>query len=424
MQKLLFGLAGLNLILAGYLAVVLLERNAGKSSSAVEANASLSASAVNSAREVADEYRPPAPRFTWASLASPDLRRYAHNLRQVGCPEETIHEIMLAEVNRLYRAQEQALKVRSDDVAPWETAARPDRRSGESRLRQLLEEKRALLKELTGVDVGIDMPSRLAGRNVADFENAFAAVPEFKRDQVRAIQEQYWAQSDEIKQRTLGYLEPEDREEFLRIKAERRAALAEILTPRELQDYEIKSSATAASLKNRFEGFEPSDEEFRKIFDFMQPLDEQYSLSRRNPDPLDREFTASRAQAEQDLQAHFRSVLGEDRYAEYQRSRDPAYRKISQLGAEAGLPHDSVLQAYQAQQQMREQWGRIQQSPDLTQEQRAQQLLDLLAHGQQTMQQLFGDKGAQILRQMPDVRMAERYGILPRDPGAKTTHSP
>ena len=92
-----------------------------------------------------------------------------------------------------------------------------------------------MLKELTGVDVGIDMPPRLAGRDLQKFEGAFAAIGEDKRDQVRAVQEKYWEQSDEIKQRTVGYLEPEDRDEFLRIKTERHDALAKVLTPAESQ---------------------------------------------------------------------------------------------------------------------------------------------------------------------------------------------
>jgi hypothetical protein len=331
-------------------------------------------------------------------------------------------------VNRLYGIQEAALKVRPDDVAPWEKPGSIDRKSGESKLRQLLEEKRSLLKELTGVDVGIDMPSRLAGRDAEKFETAYATISEDKRDQVRAIQEKYWAQSDDIKQRTVGYLEPEDREEFLRIKNERRDALAQVLSPRELQDYELKTSDTASTLRSRFDGFEVSDEEFRKLFDVAQPLDEQFSIGRRNPDPLDKEFTAARTQAEKDLTEQIRSVLGDDRYAEYQRTRDPAYRAISQAGAEAGLPKDSIVQAYEAQQQIQAESKRVLQDPSLSQEQRAQTLAEMRNQAQARMQQLFGDKGAEILQRLPNVRMAERYNLppnaIPVTPNADGLHLP
>jgi hypothetical protein len=176
--------------------------------------------------------------------------------------------------------------------------------------------------------------------------------------------------------------------------------LAQVLTPQELQDYEMQTSATAPALRARMEGFDISDEEFRKVFNFMQPLDEQYSLSRRNPDPVNQEFTAARTQAEQSLQDYIHEVLGDDRYAEYQRTRDPVYRTLQQAGMEAGVPQESILQAYQAQQQIQEDAKRVMQDPSLTQEQRAQSLQQIQTQAQQTLQQLFGDKANQVLQRL------------------------
>jgi hypothetical protein len=415
MQKIILSLVGLNLALAGYLVVALTHPTPRTRASAANGSAvapsDTNVAAASRLKPAASINRSSGEKVTWASLASSDLRRYAENLRRVDCPEQTIKDIMLAEVNRRYAIQERALKLRPDDVAPWETAAAYDRRGNETKLRQLLEEKRTLLKDLTGVDVGIDMPSRLAGRDVEKFEGAYTAVPDAKRDQVRAVQENYWAQSDDIKQRTMGYLEPEDRDEFVRIKNERRDALAKVLTPGEMQDYELKTSETAPALRNRLKSFEITDEEFRKVFDFVQPLDERYSLTRRNPDPVSEEFTASRTKAEKDVQEYLRSVVGDERYAEYQRTEDPVYRSISQAGAEAGLPKESILLAYQAQQQMQDESKRILQDPALTQEQRAQTLNDMRVQGQQRMQQILGDKGTQILQQLPANQLAVRYGL-------------
>lgn len=414
MRKTILGLVGLNLVLVGYLAVALHQKAAKEppAISLVNPAETTNGAPNGPVASTASQNSPAsAPTITWGSIASRDLRRYAQNLRQIGCPEETIKEIMLAEVNRVYGLQERALRVRPDDVAPWETAALYDRRQNETKLRQLLEDKRNLLKELTGVDVGIDMPSRLAGRDLEKFEAGFAAMPDSKRDQVRAIQENYWAQSDDIKQRTVGYLEPEDRDEFLRIKTERREALAKVLTPRELQDYEIKTSDAAPALRTRLEGLNLTDDEFRNVFDFMQPLDEKYSLSRRNPDPLDQEFTAARTKAEKDLEEQIRTVVGDERFAEYQRARDPAYRTISQIGAEVGAPKESILQAYQAQQQMQNESKRIMGDASLTPEQRLESLQGLQAQAQQTLGEVFGDKAAQVLQRLPNVRLAERYGL-------------
>jgi hypothetical protein len=344
-------------------------------------------------------------------VASPDLRQYARNLRRVGCPEQTIRDIILAEVNRAYGVQERALKVRPDDVAPWEKAGVYNRHSAESKLRQLLEEKRALLKELTGVDVGIDMPPRLAGRDLQKFEGAFAAIGSDKQDQARGIMEKYWAQSDEIKQRTVGYLEPEDRDEFLRIKTERRDALSQALTPAELQDFEMKTSEITPNLKNRLEGVKVSDSEFAQIFNYMVPLEDQYSLTRRNPDPVDPEFTAARTQAEKDVEAEIHTTLGDDRYAQYERNRDPVYRAINQAASDSGASPDTINQAYDAQKQLQDAAQRVLQDASLSQDQRAQSLNQIRAQAQQALQQLFGDKAGQIVQRLPQFQMADRYGL-------------
>ena len=108
---------------------------------------------------------------------------------------------------------------------------------------------------------------------------------------------------------------------------------------------------------------------------------------------------AKRAEAERTLQEQIRSVLGEERYAEYQRTRDPVYRSINSAGVEAGLPKDSILQAYAAQKALQEESQRILVDPNLTPEARTQALQDMQANAQKTMLDLLG----------PD--LAKRYGF-------------
>src|SRR5688500_7576783 len=42
-------------------------------------------------------------RFTWRQIESGDYKAYIANLRSVNCPEETIADIIIAEVNKLFR---------------------------------------------------------------------------------------------------------------------------------------------------------------------------------------------------------------------------------------------------------------------------------------------------------------------------------
>src|SRR6185295_6891691 len=48
-------------------------------------------------------------RFTWESVESPDYKEYIANLRSVGCPDETIRDIIIADVNKLYEAKKKLM---------------------------------------------------------------------------------------------------------------------------------------------------------------------------------------------------------------------------------------------------------------------------------------------------------------------------
>lgn len=424
MKKLLIALGVLNLLLAGCLVFVYAPWPSGSSGAAGNGNRPEASRERPSNRPLFARFRPaaaPAKVFGWADLASQNLHQFVANLRAVGCPEETIKDLVMAEVARRYGPLEAALKVRPQDVPPWETGTSFGKKAAEGKLRQLLEEKRSLLKDLVGVDLPLAMPSRLAGRDVARFENAYRDLPPDKQDQVRAIQEHYWAQSDDIKARTVGFLEPEDREEFARIKNERRDALAKILSPRELAEFEARTSATAETLRKRFEGFEATPDEFGKILGFMQPLDDEYSLGRRSPDPDNAGFMARRKEAEQAVNDYIRGVLGDERHAEYERTRDPGYRALSAAANELGLPRESVLQAYDTQKLIAAESARLTRDPSLTPEQRMQSIQALQAQAMQSYQGIFGERAAEVLTRLGGGRipqgmdpvLMQRYGLLP-----------
>ncbi|HEY6167177.1 MAG TPA: hypothetical protein VI454_04000, partial [Verrucomicrobiae bacterium] len=60
-------------------------------------------------------------KFTWRGLESPEFKAYIANLRAVECPEETIRDIIVAAVNKLYAAKLKALSHdRLKDYKYWE----------------------------------------------------------------------------------------------------------------------------------------------------------------------------------------------------------------------------------------------------------------------------------------------------------------
>jgi hypothetical protein len=107
---------------------------------------------VRSAAAVEDEP------FQWSRLESEDYRAYIANLRAIGCPETTLRDIIVADVNKLFAGQEAAWRGSEQDGAagaPAEPAAQELERR--TKLRELLAEKRSLLRELLGPDVPVDI---------------------------------------------------------------------------------------------------------------------------------------------------------------------------------------------------------------------------------------------------------------------------
>src|ERR1044072_3357657 len=51
-----------------------------------------------------------ARRFRWNELESPDFKTYIANLRSVGCPDETILDLIIAEVEKQFSKRRSALR--------------------------------------------------------------------------------------------------------------------------------------------------------------------------------------------------------------------------------------------------------------------------------------------------------------------------
>ena len=129
--------------------------------------------------------------FNWQSVESSDYKQYIANLRAIGCPEETIRDIIVADVNKLYESKRKALAGPKKTFEYWKPGAMmgaafdPERTEKERALNQ---EKRALITELLG-SAPDDKPDILAGA-AGQLEAMFDFLPAEKRSKVGAGNEQ------------------------------------------------------------------------------------------------------------------------------------------------------------------------------------------------------------------------------------------
>jgi hypothetical protein len=138
--------------------------------------------------------------FTWGDIESRNYKEYIANLQRIGCPLETIRDIIIADVNKLYAPKFKALS--STNMIVWESAAM-ERRSSE--MLRLKKEKRELLEMLLGKNLQLDIDSANEGALV--FGNPLAYLSLEKRQQVADLNARYQETMGAVESSMLAYIE-------------------------------------------------------------------------------------------------------------------------------------------------------------------------------------------------------------------------
>jgi hypothetical protein len=87
-----------------------------------------------------------APSFRWSQIESTDYPKYIANLRAIGCPEQTIREIIATDLSDLYAPRRESLQRLAN-----KSATATDRGEAERTLDQLRQEEMAVFRRLFGI---------------------------------------------------------------------------------------------------------------------------------------------------------------------------------------------------------------------------------------------------------------------------------
>lgn len=181
--------------------------------------------------------------------------------------------------------------------------------------------------------------------------------------------------------RTAGEKFPGGLNAFLRqlalLEREMHADFAVVLTPRELEDYELSESPTGQSLRRRLEGLAVSDEQRREVFRRQREFDDRFALVFDvTPGAL-----WERCQVQQVMREKIRATLGDEGYAAWLREEDPSYAAMRGLALQAGWPATAVSALWRIKDEWTLRKLEIGAQAGLTPEQRAAMLAAL---GEQT----------------------------------------
>jgi hypothetical protein len=164
----------------------------------------------------------------FASIYSTRPHDFAANLRAMGCPEETVKDILSAEIGRRYRRQEEELRPTPGDHLPRGWSARTheakiiERRQ---RAAAMVREKEAFLRQSLGYEVKVPMPNYAMTVSDQRFREVVETLPPEKRNAAHLANEQYWTLVEQLRARTKGFWETADVDELRRLKAERQRAI-------------------------------------------------------------------------------------------------------------------------------------------------------------------------------------------------------
>ena len=317
--------------------------------------------------------------FSWQEVESSDYPTFIANLRSINCPEQTIRDIIIADVNGLY-ARKRATELVTSEQQWWRSE--PDSNvvaTASAKARLLDDERRALLARLLGPnwEAG-DMTSlpRPSQPGVVLDGAILGVLPAETKQAVQEVnlRSQERLESYLASQRVDG--KDPDPVEVAKLRQQTRTDLQRILTPPQLEEYLLRYSQNASNLRADFgqlRFFNPTQDEFRNVFRATDNLDQQIQLL---ADSTDSNSVAQRKALEDQRENAIKVALGTKRYEEYRLLQDPIYREAVALAQAAGTP-DAARSIYAVNLTAASEQQRIQADPDLTPEQKAIKLKEL-----------------------------------------------
>ncbi len=281
--------------------------------------------------------------FHWRQVESTNYEDYVSNLRAIGCPDKTLCDIVVADVDRHYAARRRGVRTER----PFWMGGRNlkvTERAEAAQLHALNNEQAALLQRL----LGSEWPGWQGTMRMDDFEEQALAryvlgpMEEEKFWRALQIGQKYEALKKALDQRTGGILTDADETEARELSAGVRRELQTLLTPAQWEEMVARTDSMDFLNDDTLELVDLSPAEARKIalakfgngtaFEFFGNSRDE---TQDEKELRERQFTNSVAQ-----------LLGEERFTEFERAQDYEFRRLSALAQASSLPKETAIQVY------------------------------------------------------------------------------
>jgi len=221
----------------------------------------------------------PQARFDWHSVESGDYRTYIKNLRAVGCPEQTVRDIIIADVNALFDSKERESAPITNRFEYWKLGGVLARDWMKAKLTErhgrLETERVGVLRDLLGTDVPVEQrPAKISDGEVRlallDFVPA-----ETRSAALKVVTEMDSKFESEFLPLMGERWNAENRQAYGRFYQLRDTNLLQVLGVEGKEEYDLRTSRLADTLRFTFRGIDLNEAEFRQLFRFSK----QYEMS-------------------------------------------------------------------------------------------------------------------------------------------------
>ena len=291
--------------------------------------------------------------FSWQEIESQDYAAYIKNLREIGCPEQTIRDIIIADVTQMLREKQREQSPRLKPYLKWWTNHRDsaaDKAEANQRNDAWLSRK-TILDQLLGAGWESRSQDNLAGANthqqmLVATMNISPALQSLSADKKQTVARLLAGTNDPWKE------------------------LAGILSADQLEDAQLRFSTQADELRDELDmlpGFDTQPNEFKQIFKTTAELESRIRALAERDDP---EAQALRTKLLAERDAAIRNVLSPQRYEQFARLRDPAYLSALELLADGKGNPAALPTLYAINRESSAEQERIQNNEKLTETQR------------------------------------------------------
>jgi hypothetical protein len=257
--------------------------------------------------------------------------------------------------------------------------------------RELQKEKSALLVELLGVDP--EKQQRIEdGYEEFYFnwqERQVSFLPESKREAALKILDDFQDRQQEMYAANAGIWDAQNRADQKSLEADKMAALAQILSPSELREFELRQSQTASQLASDLRGMNISREEYEAIYDIKK----KYGDSVYNYGDLQSKDERKAVEANKEaMKSEMTAALGETKVKEMERASDYYYQQLQRLAKRNDLPAETARKVYDYKTTAEDTAKKLRENKDMTNEQRQTMLQQIRTETEATLKQALGEK--------------------------------